>query len=92
MLGATIIFAVGPGFMRIPLAPPTFWGFTIQLLVGNLLLFTPLFLWDRRTQGGVHPATWLAFATSLSAAIVPMTLIYTHSWAGIAARLPGVGA
>ena len=92
MLGATIIFAVGPGFMRIPLAPPTFWGFTIQLLVGNMLLFTPLFLWDRRTQGGVHPATWLAFTTSLSAAVVPLALIYTHSWAGIAARLPGVGA
>jgi hypothetical protein len=92
MLGATIIFAVGPGFSRIPLAPPTFWGFAAQLIAGNLLLFTPLFLWDRKTQGAVHPATWTAFATSLAAAIVPLALIYTESWAGIAAKLPGVGA
>ena len=43
MLSATIMFAAGPGFSRIPLAPPTFWGFTIQLLVGTALLFVPLF-------------------------------------------------
>src|SRR4051812_17069022 len=28
MLSASIIFVAGPGFSRIPLAPPTFWGFT----------------------------------------------------------------
>ena len=33
MLGATILFVAGPGFSRIPLAPPIFWGFTIQLLL-----------------------------------------------------------
>ena len=32
MLGASIIFVAGPGFSRIPLAPPSFWGFAIQLL------------------------------------------------------------
>jgi len=90
MLSATILFAVGPGFMRIPLAPPSFWGFAIQLLAGNLLLFGPLFLWDRRTQGGVHPATWTGFLTSISVAVVPLALIYTQSWAGIAAKLPGI--
>ncbi|HEY6661628.1 MAG TPA: hypothetical protein VIZ66_01775 [Sphingomicrobium sp.] len=90
MLSATIMFAAGPGFSRIPLAPPTFWGFTIQLLVGTALLFVPLFIWDRRSDGKVHPATWTGYAVATAAAIVPLALIYTHSWAGIAAKLPGV--
>ena len=91
MLSATILFVAGPGFSRIPLAPPIFWGFTIQLLVGILVLFAPLFVWDRRTQGGVHPATWTGFTVALAAAIVPLALIYTNSWAGVAQHLPGVG-
>jgi cytochrome bd-type quinol oxidase subunit 2 len=91
MLGATIIFAAGPGFSRIPLAPPTFWGFTIQLLGGTLLLYLPLFIWDRRTEGKVHPATWTGYAVATAAAVIPLALIYTQSWAGIAAKLPGVG-
>jgi hypothetical protein len=90
MLGATIIFAAGPGFSRIPLAPPSFWGFTAQLLIGTALLFTPLFLWDRRTQGKIHPATWIGYSVATAAAVVPLALIYTESWAGIAALLPGV--
>jgi hypothetical protein len=92
MLGATILFAAGPGFGRIPLAPPTFWAFAIQLLAGIALLFAPLFIWDRRTEGKVHPATWTGYGVANAAAIIPLTLIYTNSWAGIAARLPGVGA
>ena len=91
MLSASILFVAGPGFSRIPLAPPTFWAFTVQLLAGIVLLFLPLFLWDRRTTGKIHPATWTGFVTGLAVAIVPLTLIYTNSWAGIAARLPGVG-
>jgi hypothetical protein len=90
MLGATIMFAAGPGFSRIPLAPPSFWGFTAQLLIGTALLYAPLFIWDRRTQGKVHPATWTGYAVATAAAIIPLALIYTNSWAGIAARLPGV--
>lgn len=92
MLSATILFAAGPGFSRIPLAPPIFWGFTAQLVGGILLLFAPLIIWDRRTQGKVHPATWTGLSVTLAAAVVPLTLIYTNSWAGIAAKLPGVGA
>ncbi len=91
MLGATILFAAGPGFSRIPLAPPTFWGFTIQLLAGTALLYAPLFIWDRRTQGKIHPATWTGYAVATATAIVPLALIYTNSWAGIAAKLPGIG-
>ena len=90
MLSATILFVAGPGFSRIPLAPPTFWGFAAQLLLGNLILFAPLFIWDRRTQGRVHSASWTGFAVALATAIVPLALIYTNSWAGVAARLPGV--
>ena len=92
MLSATILFAAGPGFSRIPLAPPIFWGFTAQLVGGILLLFAPLIIWDRRTQGKVHPATCIGLSVTLAAAVVPLTLIYTNSWAGIAAKLPGVGA
>lgn len=92
MLGASILFVAGPGFSRIPLAPPSFWAFAIQLLAGIVLLFAPLFLWDRRTNGKIHPATWTGFTIGLAVAIVPLALIYTNSWAGIAARLPGVGA
>jgi cytochrome bd-type quinol oxidase subunit 2 len=92
MLGASILVVAGPGFSRIPLSPPIFWGFALQLLAGILLLFAPLFVWDRRTNGQVHPATWTGFLASLAAAILPLALIYTNSWAGIAAHLPGVGA
>ena len=91
MLSATILFVAGPGFSRIPLAPPSFWGFTIQLLAGNAILFAPLVIWDRRTQGKVHPATVTGIVVALAVAVVPLLLIYTNSWAGIAARLPGVG-
>src|SRR4029450_2611357 len=75
MLGATILVVFGPGVSRIPLAPPTFGGFTIQLLVGLCLLFAPLFVWDRRTQRRIHPATWTAFATCTAAAVVPRGLM-----------------
>lgn len=92
MLGATILFVAGPGFSRIPLAPPSFWGFALQLLAGSTLLFLPMFLWDRRTQGKVHPATLTGYAVAIATAVVPLALIYTNSWAGIAAKLPGVGA
>lgn len=92
MLGATILVVFGPGFSRIPLSPPIFWGFTAQLMVGLCLLFAPLFIWDRRTVGHVHPATWTGFIASALAAIVPLVLIATDSWARIAQHLPGVGS
>jgi hypothetical protein len=92
MLGASILVVAGPGFSRIPLSPPIFWGFAAQLLFAIGLLFTPLFVWDRRTRGKVHPATWTGFLVSIAAAVVPLSLIYTNSWASIAAHLPGVGS
>jgi uncharacterized membrane protein YozB (DUF420 family) len=92
MLGATILVVFGPGFSRIPLSPPTFWGFTIQLYAGLLLLYAPLFIWDRRTLGKVHPATWTGFGACALAAAVPLVLIADHAWAPIARHLPGVGS
>ena len=92
MLGATILVVFGPGFSRIPLSPPTFWGFTIQLIAGMCLLFAPLFIWDRRSLGKVHPATWHAFIASALAVIIPLTLIATKTWAPIAEHLPGIGS
>ena len=91
MLGAAILVVFGPGFTRIPLAPPTFAGFFVQLYAGLLLLYAPLFVWDRRTNGKVHPATWTGLGACAIAAAIPMVLIGTHSWDLIAARLPGVG-
>jgi hypothetical protein len=92
MLGATILVVFGPGFSRIPLSPPIFWGFTIQLFVGLCLLFAPLFVWDRRTLGAIHPATWTGFVTGALAAAVPLLLMATGDWAPIAQHLPGVGS
>jgi hypothetical protein len=92
MLGATILVVFGPGFSRIPLAPPTFLGFTIQLFAGLLLLYAPVFIWDRRTMEKVHPATWTGFIACALTAAVPLVLMATGTWAPIAERLPGVGS
>jgi hypothetical protein len=92
MLGATILVVFGPAFSRIPFSPPTFWGFTIQLFAGLVLLFAPLLIWDRRTVGKIHPATWTGFIVCAVAAAVPVVLIATGSWAPIAQRLPGIGS
>ncbi|MEO8175817.1 MAG: hypothetical protein ABI626_04065 [Sphingomicrobium sp.] len=91
MLGAAILVVMGPGFGRLPLAPPILIGFTIQMLVG-LMLFVPLIIWDRRTIGHLHPATKLAVALGVISVVVPITLIATGTWAPIAAHLPGVGS
>ena len=90
MLCAAILVVFGPGFSRIPLAPPSLAGFFIQLFAGLLLLIAPLFIWDRRTQGKVHPATWTGFAACVVAAVIPLLFMVTHSWEPIAAKLPGI--
>lgn len=89
MLGAAMVVALGPGFGRLPLAPPTIAGFVIQI-TATLLFFVPLFIWDRRSQGHVHPASWLAFGTYAVFTAIPVTLIATGTWAPVAAKLPGV--
>lgn len=90
MLGAAIIVVAGPAFGRIPMAPPIFWGFAGQMLLGVVLLYGPMFIWDRRRLGRVHPATWTAFLLALAATVVPLVLIATGTWAPIAGHLPGI--
>jgi hypothetical protein len=92
MLSAAILVVAGPAIGRLPIAPPTIVGFTIIFLLG-LLLFLPLFLWDRKSQGRVHPATKLGFSMLLLSIAVPLAVFWGHlPWANVAAKLPGVGA
>lgn len=91
MLGAAILVVMGPAVGRLPIAPPTLVGFTIQILVG-LALFIPMVIWDRRTIGHLHPATKLAISVAAISAFVPIALMATGTWAPIAAHLPGVGS
>ena len=90
MLAAAILVVAGPSIGRLPIAPPTIIGFTIIFLLG-LLLFLPLYLWDRRSQGRIHPATKLGFAMLLVSIAIPLFVFWTGvDWASVAARLPGV--
>ena len=71
-------------------APPTTGGFTFIFFLG-LLLFVPLFLWDRRSVGHIHPATKLGFSMLLVSIVIPLFVFWTGvDWASVAARLPGV--
>jgi hypothetical protein len=92
MLGAAILVVFGPAFGRLPFAPPIFAAAFAQMFVGMLLLFAPLFIWDRRSEGKVHPATWTAFGAAIFAWGVPVVLMATHSWEPIARHLPGIGS
>jgi hypothetical protein len=90
MLSAAIVAMMGPAIARLPIAPPTLGGFTFQLLLG-LALFLPLFLWDRRSIGHVHRATWLGFLLAVITIVIPLSVFWSGAdWASIAARLPGV--
>lgn len=89
MLGSAILVVAGPSFGRMPIAPPTFGGFAFQMLLG-LVLFVPLMLWDRRSLGRVHPATWLGFGLMATSVLVTLAFLGTGTWAPIARQLPGV--
>ncbi len=92
MLSAAIMVVMGPTIGRLPLAPPTMLGFTILHLLG-FAVFIPLILWDRRTQGELHPATKLGLAMAAVAILVPLTVFWFKlPWGSLAANLPGVGA
>lgn len=90
MLSGAILAIAGPGVGRLPIAPPTVVGFSILMLLG-LLLFAPLFIWDRRSLGRVHPATWLGFSLGAVSVLVPLVVFWTGAdWASVARQLPGV--
>ena len=52
MLSAAILVVMGPAIGRLPIAPPTVLGFTIQILVG-FLLFVPL-IWSDQPNDRTH--------------------------------------
>lgn len=92
MLSAAILVVMGPSIGRLPIAPPTVAGFTVQMFVG-FLLFVPLVLWDRRTTGEVHPATKFGIAMAALWVVFPLAVFWLNlPWAKVAAHLPGVGA
>lgn len=92
MLSAAILVMMAPAIGRLPIAPPTRLGITIQLTLG-LFLFVPLFLWDRRTVGHAHPATKLGFAMASISIVVPLAVFWLNlPWARVAAHFPGVGS
>lgn len=92
MLSAAILVMMGPAIGRLPIAPPTRVGISVLLSLG-LLLFIPLFLWDRRTVGHAHPATRLGFSMALISVVVPLAVFWLNlPWARVAAHLPGVGS
>lgn len=92
MLSAAIMVVMGPAIGRLPIAPPTLVGGTIQLILG-LALFIPLFVWDRKTIGHLHPATKLSFTMAALAVIIPLAVFWLNvPWGKVAAHLPGVGA
>lgn len=89
MLGVMLLLTE-PAIARLPLSPPTWGGFTFQAVL-SLLTFVPLIVWDRRTQGRVHPATRLGLG--LFAAVVAAQaafLAVPGVWARFAVMLPGV--
>jgi hypothetical protein len=91
MLSAAILIVMGPAVARLPLAPPTLVGFTILHTLG-LALFIPLFVWDRKTVGHVHPATKLGFSMAVLTIAIPQVVFWTGAnWAAVARHLPGIG-
>jgi hypothetical protein len=91
MLSAAILVVMGPAIGRLPIAPPVLAGFTVLLLLG-LALFIPLFLWDRKTIGQVHPATKFGFAMAAMTVAIPLAVFWSGAdWAAVARQLPGVG-
>lgn len=92
MLSAAIMVMMGPAVGRLPIAPPTVVGITILFLLG-LALFTPLFLWDRRTIGHIHPATRFGFSLAALSVAIPLAVFWFNlPWASVAAHLPGIKA
>jgi hypothetical protein len=91
-MSAAILVVMGPAIGRIPLSPPVLAGFSAQLLLG-LALFIPLFIWDRRTEGHIHPATKFGFLMAVIFVTIPLAVFWTGAdWATVARNLPGVTA
>lgn len=89
MLGAALLM-MDPAIGRFPLAPPTFGGFAAQNFV-PLVMYLPLFWWDRRTLGRLHWASKLGFALLAATMVARLPVLAAPGgWERIAAMLPGV--
>jgi hypothetical protein len=92
LLSAAILTVMGPSIGRLPIGPPILPVFTVQLLLG-LCVFIPLFLWDRKSLGHVHPATRFGFTLGAVTVTIPLAVYWFNlPWAKVAAHLPGVSA
>ncbi|HET7315890.1 MAG TPA: hypothetical protein VFI88_00510 [Sphingomicrobium sp.] len=92
MLSAAILVVMGPAIGRLPIAPPSVLGFTIQMAVG-FLLFVPLLVRDFRTLGHVHPATKIGVSMAVLWFVFPLAVFWGGlDWAAVARHLPGVAA
>lgn len=92
MLCAATLVVMGPAFGRLPIAPPTLVGFTVQVLA-SFVLFVPLIIWDRRSLGHVHPATKFGISMAALWAVVPLAVYWVGiDWAAFARNLPGVAS
>ncbi len=89
MLGIMIMLTQ-PAIARLPLAPPSLFGFALPSML-ILLLFVPLIVWDLRSRGGLHWATKLgAGLYALIIAAQVFFLVVPGLWSAFAAHLPGV--
>ena len=85
MLSAAIMVVMGPAIGRLPIAPPTVAGFTIQLIARTVPVHSA-FIRDRRILGHVHPATKLGFAMAAITVVIPLAVFWFNlPWARIAA-------
>jgi hypothetical protein len=89
MLAAALILVGGPAIGRFPIAPPTMTGHMIQQTIA-ILLFLPLFWWDRKSLGRFHWATKTGFGLAVASALLPDLLMSMPAWERVAASLPGV--
>ena len=91
MLGLMIILTQ-PAIARLPMAPPSLLGFSLQSAIA-WFVFVPLFIWDRRTLGRLHWAT--SFGAGCFALIIAAQILFLATpglWSGFAAHLPGLGS
>lgn len=91
MLGLMIILTQ-PAIARLPMAPPSLLGFSLQSAFA-WFVFVPLFIWDWRTLGRLHWAT--SFGAWCFALIIAAQILFLATpglWSAFAAHLPGLGS